>query len=188
MELPKRKPTRLQNYDYSTGGAYFITLCTHNKQKILCNIVNISGSTTPKVNSNAKILSNSVGEGALDVPKIVLSPIGEIAQQELLKIESHYDNVKIDKYIIMPNHIHLIVTLTERINPSPTIKYDISNVIGKFKAAVTRNVGNAFMHSEKLWQRSFHDHIIRNENDYKEIWQYIDTNPQKWNTDCFFCE
>ncbi|MBQ6825810.1 MAG: transposase [Clostridia bacterium] len=73
--------------------------------------------------------------------------------------------MQIDKYVIIPNHIHLLVKITERINPFPTKKYDISNVIGKYKAAVTRSVGNAFMHSAKtkIWQRSFHGHIIRGE-------------------------
>ena len=167
MNLPKRKPTRLKNFNYSQNGYYFITICTHNKQKILCDIV---------------------GDGAFDVPKIKLTDIGKFAKQELLNVEKHYDNINIDKFVIMPNHIHLIIKITERINPFPTIKYDISNIIGKFKAAVTRNVGNAFMHSEKnrIWQTSFHDHIIRGENDYLKIWNYIDTNPQKWKEDCFY--
>ena len=167
MELSKRKPTRLREFDYSQNGAYFITICTHKKQKILCDIV---------------------GEGLYDIPKNNLSEIGKIAEQELLNIERHYDNIKIHKYVIMPNHIHLIVRIMERINPFPTKKYDISNVIGKYKAGVTRIVGKAFMPSEKIWQRSFHDHIIRNENDYLKIWNYIDTNPQKWKEDCFYSE
>ena len=169
MNLPKRKPTRLKDYDYSTAGYYFITICTNNRKNSFCNIV---------------------GDGALDLPKIKLTDIGEFAKQELLNIERHYDNIKIDKFVIMPNHIHLIIQITERINPFPTINFNISNVVGKFKAAVTRNVGNAFMHSEKnqIWQRSFHDHIIRGENDYLKIWNYIDTNPQKWKDDCFYTE
>ena len=164
--MPIRKPTRLKYYDYSNSGYYFVTICTHNKHKILCEIV---------------------GEG-LDPAKIQLSLFGKIAEHELLNIEKHYTNIKIDKYVIMPNHIHLILIITERINPFPTIRYDVSNVIGKYKAAVTRNVGNAFMHSErlKIWQTSFHDHIIRDEKDYLKIWNYIDTNPQKWEEDCFF--
>ena len=84
----------------------------------------------------------------------------------------------------------IVIKETEGINPFPTIKYDISNVIGKFKAGVTRNVGNAFMHSAKktIWQRSFHDHIIRGDSDYKKIWEYIDTNVIKWEDDCFYNE
>ena len=166
MEFPKRKPTRLKNYDYSQNGYYFITICTHNRKCIFSNIV----------------------EEGLASAEMQLTQLGEIAKRELLKIETHYDNINIDKFVIMPNHIHLIVKITERINPFPTIKYDISNVIGKYKAAVTRNVGNAFMHSEKIWQTSFHDHIIRGEKDYLKIWNYIDTNPQKWTEDCFYIE
>ena len=167
MDLPNRKRVRLKNYDYRQSGYYFITICTYQKQKTLSTIER---------------------NGVCGNVKTILSPIGVIAERELLKIEAHYDNVKIDKYVIMPNHIHLIVTITERINPFPTKKYDISNIIGKYKAAITRSVGNAFMHSENIWQRSFHDHIIRDENDYRKIWNYIDSNPIKWQDDCFYTE
>lgn len=165
MDLPKRKPTRLRNYNYSQIGHYFITICTHKRKWLLGEIV---------------------GDSVCDTPKITLSKIGIIVEQELLNVETHYDNVKVDKYTIMPNHIHLIIHITERIHPFPTKKHNISNVIGKFKAAVTRRVGNAFMHSEKIWQTSFHDHIIRNEKDYQKIWNYIHTNPVKWQEGCFY--
>ncbi len=169
MSLPQRKPTRLRDYDYSNSGYYFITICTHNHKNLFGNIEL---------------------QELCDIPQIKLSKIGEIVECELLKIESHYSNIEIDKFVIMPNHIHLIIKITERINPFPTIKFDISNIIGKYKAAVTRNVGNAFMHSEKhkIWQRSFHDHIIRGDEDYLKIWNYIDGNPQKWEKDCFYNE
>ena len=104
--------------------------------------------------------------------------------------EYDYSNIKIDNYVVMPNHIHMIITIeeTERINPFPTLKYDIPDVIGKLKAGISRNVGNAFMHSEKqkIWQTSFHDHIIRGEKDYQKLWEYIDTNVIQWKKDCFF--
>ena len=165
MDLPKRKPTRLKGYDYSQSGAYFITICTYKRKNILANIV---------------------GGDVLDAPKCELSETGKIVHDELLTIESRYNNVKIDKFVIMPNHIHLIIRITERINPFPTKKLDVSNVVGKFKAAVTRKVGNAFMHSEKIWQTSFHDHVIRDEKDNLKICNYIDTNPFKWEDDCFY--
>lgn len=167
MQLPKRKPARLKDYDYSTPGAYFLTVCTHNRKSLFGNIV---------------------GGDIFSTPQIMLSSVGKIVNDEILNIETHYKNIKIDKFVIMPNHIHLIVRITERINAFPTIKYDIPNVIGKFKASVTRNVGKAFMPSVKLWQDSFYDHIIRGEEDYKEIWQYIDTNPTKWQADEFYAE
>ena len=169
MQFPNRKPIRLKEFDYSTPGAYFITICTRNRKNILSHIIKC---------------------GVNNPPKNILSKIGEIAKQELLEVEKHYNNIKIDKYVIMPNHIHLIINITERINPFPTKKFDVSNIIGKYKAAVTRNVGNAFMHSERfsLWQKSFYDHIIRNEEDYLRIWEYIDTNPFKWEDDELYNE
>ena len=165
MELPKRKPTRLKKYDYSTPGAYFVTICTHKKSHIF---------------------------GKIDNEQMQLNKLGIIVNNEILLIKSHYSNVQIEKYTIMPNHIHMIISIseTERINPFPTKKHDISNIIGKFKAGVTRNVGNAFMHSapKTIFQSSFHDHIIRDENDYKKIWEYIDTNVKRWENDCFYNE
>ena len=164
MELPIRKPTRLKNYDYSTPGMYFVTVCVDKKAHLL-----------------GKIKNNCMN----------LSSVGEVVNQEILNIESHYENVSVEKYVIMPNHIHLIISISEmeRINPFSTKNFDVSNVIGKFKAGVTRNVGNAFMHSDKkIFQRSFHDHIIRDKNDYSKIWEYIDTNVSKWESDCFYTD
>ena len=162
---PQRKLTRLRGYDYSTPGYYFITICTKGKKHLFGKI------------SNGKMSLNNAGK---------------IASQEILKIDSHYINIRIDKHVVMPNHIHMIVIIseTERINPFPTIRYDIPNVIGKYKASVSRIVGNAFMHSVKksIWQRSYHDHIIRGEKDYQKIWEYIDTNTERWEDDCFYSD
>ena len=167
MDLPNRKLTRLSGYDYSTPGAYFVTICTFGKRCIFGKIV--SGELA--------------GEASM-----LYSDLGKVARDCLLNIESHYDNIKIDHWVIMPNHVHILIRIEERINPFPTIAYDIPNVIGKYKSAVTRSVGNAFMHSEKLWQSSFYDHVIRNEEDYQSVWQYISGNPSKWAEDCFYCE
>ena len=165
MDLPKRKQTRLKGYDYSQSGAYFVTICTHTKKHLFGKIKN---------------------------EKMELNKLGEIVNSEIQKIESRYSNIRIDKYVIMPNHIHMIVCNleSEGINPFPTKKQDISKVVGKFKAGVTRIVGNAFMHSEdkRIWQSSFHDHIIRDKVDYDKIWEYIDTNVIKWEEDCFYIE
>lgn len=130
MEFPNRKRNRLEQYDYSSPGAYFVTICTHNKEKIFGEIVDGDCFTASQIK---------------------LSEIGFIANEELLNIEKHYENVKIDKYVIMPNHIHILLVIAERMNPFPTtIKFDLSNIIGKYKASVTRSVGKAFMPSEKI--------------------------------------
>ncbi|MBR4864815.1 MAG: transposase [Oscillospiraceae bacterium] len=165
MPLPKRKLPRYSEYDYSTPGIYFITICTHNKACLFGNI--------PKATPNEDIA-------------IVYSSIGLIAKEQLLQVEKHYDNVQIDNWVIMPNHIHLLVRISERINPFPTIAFDISNIIGKYKAAVTRNAKNTLNYANNLWQTSFYDHIVRDENDYLKIWQYISGNPSKWIDDCFY--
>ena len=161
MELKNRKNIRIPNFDYGNDGAYFITICTKDRKKILSDIV---------------------GD---EIPKVRLTKLGEIVKGSISDIEAHYKNVKVDKYIIMPDHIHMIVCInlngTDESVPY-NIKYDIPNVIGKFKASVTRNVGKAFMLSEKpkIWQSRYYDHVIRNQTDYNEIWEYIDNNPKKW--------
>ncbi len=156
MELPTRKPTRLKDYDYSKSGAYFITICTHNRENILSNIV---------------------GEGLCALPQNNLTPIGKEIEKTLQYINENYNNVSIPKYVIMPNHIHLILVLDDsggHRNPP------LQNVIGQLKSYTANKFGGI------LWQRSFHDHIIRGEKDYKKIWEYIDKNPLKWDLDCFY--
>ena len=168
MEYPNRKLPRLSAYDYGTPGAYFVTICTSQKKCILGKI----------------IADKHIGDAYMEY-----SSIGKIAKDCLLKIESHFPNVFLGNWVIMPNHIHILLHIeeqTERIYPFPTA--DLSKIIGTYKAAVTRNVGNAYMHSGKLWQSSYYDHIVRNDEDYRNIWNYIYGNPSKWLEDCFYCE
>ena len=157
--LPKRKPTRLKYYDYSANDAYFVTVCIHNKQKLLCNIV---------------------GEGLCALPQILLTDIGREINSSILYINNHYKNIHIEKYVIMPNHIHMIVVIDTygRTQFAPTL----SRVIKQFKGSITKQIGKS------IFQKSFHDHIIRDEADYLKIWNYIETNPAKWQEDCFYIE
>ena len=157
--LPNRKSTRLKNYDYSSDGYYFVTICTHNKKNILCNIV---------------------GEGLCALPWIKLSVIGETVDKSINFINDTYKNICVDKYVIMPNHLHLIIAIKSGGHGDPPLQS--YNLIGNLKSFTTHKYGQI------LWQRSFHDHIIRGENDYLKIWKYIDTNPQKWREDCFYSE
>lgn len=115
----------------------------------------------------------------------MLLPIGMICDTQLNALLNRY-NIKIDKYVIMPNHIHLIVNIErEEQSPSPTI----GEIICAFKSITTKIANkNDGITGRKIWQRSYHDHIIRGDCDYKKIWDYIDTNPLKWKDDCFFIE
>ena len=161
MNRPYRKSPRLHNFDYSTGGTYFITICTKEKHCVLAQI--------------------SVGEG-LAPPALTLLPFGKIADEQIHALACRFPSVTIDKYVIMPNHIHMQLTLAETggASPSPTV----STVIGVFKSLTTRSCHIG----EPLFQRSFHDHIIRTKQDYEMIWDYIDKNPLKWAEDRFYCD
>ncbi|MBO5845369.1 MAG: hypothetical protein J6Q77_01865 [Clostridia bacterium] len=169
-ELPKRKPTRLKNFDYSTPGAYFVTVCTHNRKCTLSRVVRA-------IHESPEIQLTEYG-------KIVDRLINTIPQQSLATI---------DRYVIMPNHIHLVIMITDSdelraIRESPLRgRSVISKMIGYIKMNASKEIHNRYG-NEIVWQRGFHDHIIRNRNDYEKISKYIYENPIIWQYDCFYTE
>ncbi len=163
IAFPKRKPTRLKGYDYSRGGAYFITICTKNKKALFSNI--------------------TVGQG-LAPAETHLTKYGEIAKQQILSLENRFSGIKIDSFIIMPNHIHLIISLNSAAGASPCPT--VSQIICSFKSLTTRYCQKIGYSDKTLFQTSFHDHIIRGERDYFKIWEYVNLNAEKWEQDCFY--
>ena len=156
MDKEKRKPTRLQNFDYSSNGYYFITICTKDMECILSTIEN-------------------VGDGVLDVPRINLSECGIIVKNRIIEINKVYSNVTAEHYVIMPNHLHILLFVdngTSR-TPSPTNSL-VSSYVSTLKRMTNKEIGST------IWQRSFYDHIIRYEEDYLNHIQYINENPRKW--------
>ncbi len=124
-----------------------------------------------------------VGRG-LAPATVRLSNLGKIIEKQLLDAENRFAYFKIDKYVIMPNHVHIILTLngkTAGASPRPTV----SDIICAWKSLSTRQCRQEGFEG-KLWQSSFHDHIIRDENDYLSHWQYIDDNPTRWDEDEYF--
>ena len=107
--------------------------------------------------------------------------LGHIAEVELYEIEKHYTNIKIDKCVVMPHHVHAIIVIEEN------AESNLNTVVGQYKSGVTRKIRET-QPQEKVWQRSYHDHVIRNEKQYLKIWEYIDNNPKKWELDCFYRE
>lgn len=106
-----------------------------------------------------------------------LNPLGKIVQRDLLSIPKYYPGVKIDKFVVMPNHVHAIIVLENGfINPS------ISKIVALYKTGVTKQL-RKIRPDIQVWQRSFYDHIIRNKKSYEDIWTYIDNNPLKWEMD-----
>lgn len=148
MKRMDRKKLRLNGFDYSTNGAYFVTLCTINRKCILSSI------------------SKS---GNYSYPEVKLTDIGLIVKKNMNNIPG------ITYYVIMPNHIHLIVEKENILNSV------LSNDIRSFKTLVTKEVGF------QIWQSGFYDHIIRNNYDYNVHLQYINDNPIKWCEDKYYC-
>ena len=108
-----------------------------------------------------------------------LNVFGNIARDCITKITNYYPYVLVDKFVVMPNHIHLILCF------SGENKASLSQVIGQYKMAVTKQIHQKEKHFT-VWQRSFHDHVIRDRESYEKIWNYIDGNPGKWEEDCFY--
>ena len=109
-----------------------------------------------------------------------LNKHGKIAQMGIENIPVHYEGVEVQKFVIMPNHVHMIIALEDA-------NISISYLIALLKTSITKQIRRAYP-SMQVWQRSFHDHIIRNEEDYQRIWSYIDTNPILWELDCFYVD
>ncbi len=187
MKPPIRKSIRLKEYDYTQNGAYFITICTSNREPWLSKIVGGGFQSLP------------LGYAA---PQIELTPIGLEVERTIEYVSFHNENVIIEKFVIMPNHIHMMVFLNSGMflgghgNPPLLNSGKLSDengnpslhtVIGQLKSYTTKqfNMINNTKY-QTLWQRSYHDHIIRDEQDYEQIWQYIDENPLKWAQDCYY--
>ncbi len=161
MDLPNRKHPRLKDYDYSSVGAYFITVCARNKECIFSRI--------------------TVGRDDPGAPETALSSRGKIVEKYILSIPKAYADITVENYIIMPNHVHILMTIndnakavSENYGAPRSSRPTVSSVIGALKRFTNRETG------EKLWQTSFYDHIVRDENDFLTRWQYIDKNPAKW--------
>jgi len=173
MRHKKYKSLRLKDYDYSQPGAYFITICTYKR-------------------------FNFFGDVKDDA--MILSAEGLIANSEIKKISSHYENVEIGEYIVMPNHVHLVIYIYDLMNFNRTEEKEIKktgvrkavkpvknprlqDIVGSYKSAVTRETGKTDKTSSFKWQRYFNDHVIRNDKALENISDYIRYNPAKWNED-----
>ena len=168
-ELPKRKQIRLKGFDYSQNGYYFITICTHNQQNLF---------------------------GVVDNGKTKLNDIGNIVAFTWNDLKNHND-IKLHQYVIMPNHLHGIIEICsgcdcrrERSVTVPSTSnyhHEIPEIIRQFKTFSSKRI-NEFLKRNgyepfptgKLWQKSYYEHIIRDENDYITKAEYILNNQLRW--------
>jgi len=161
-----RRSIRLEEYDYSLAGAYFVTVCTHNREYLFGNVVN---------------------------DETVLSRHGEIVKNVWCNLTNHYLNIKLDTFTVMPNHIHGIIVLMDvdivgaGLKPAPTDLtkyYPLSEIIRAFKTFSARHVNELrITPGIPVWQRNYHEHIVRNENELNRIREYIMNNPLRWQFD-----
>jgi len=228
--FPKRKHPRLDKYDYSTAGAYFITLCTQNRKCVLSRVI-MNNTNDPvgrgkaftahapaethapfevQSKTNAPVgrgkaftthapaethapantqndVNNPVGRGLapaeIHIAEIEYTDFGKIAEEQLLLLEERYPHLKIDRYVIMPNHIHVIFVLDYKtagacaVNafPRPTVM----DIVCAYKSLTMRECKKIGF-SERVFQTSFYEHIIRGREDYEETVKYIYENPQNW--------
>lgn len=175
---PRRKSPRLQGYDYAQEGAYFVTICTYERAYLFGDVVD---------------------------GNIQLSMMGQLAHDLWMTISDHRQNVELDAFVVMPNHVHGIVLIFDQpqnhvglrrasataplstSHSKGTRSGTLSVIIGAYKSAVTRSINQVMgLHAPIIWQESFHDHIIRNEQSLNTIRQYVDNNPARWSDDTFY--
>jgi REP element-mobilizing transposase RayT len=181
MVIKRRKQIRLKNFDYSDAGWYFVTICTQNRECLFGNIIN---------------------------NQMNLNKLGKIVNQFWTRIQKHFYNVELDDYQIMPNHIHGIIVIRNFSvgagfpRPVNKLRPTLGQIIGYYKYQTTKHInilingsGNPIVigsedptptqkHKFKqIFQRSFYEHIIRNEYDLNRIRGYIKDNPKNWETD-----
>jgi REP element-mobilizing transposase RayT len=187
--LPQRKPNRLKGYDYSQNGAYFITICAKDRAelfgRIICEPTPVRAATCrPPTTESAT--ANEWQIATPTRPFVELSEHGKMVETAIVNIAAIYQDVDVRAYTIMPNHIHLIIVINEGgrqvAAPTKSTAPTISTIVGNMKRYVSINIGFS------PWQKSFHDHIIRSEEDCARIAEYIENNPANWKSDCFYAK
>ena len=151
--IPKRKPNRLREFDYSSVGAYFITICTQERRNYFWNNV---GATIGRAQETE------------------LSSTGKIVEEAVHNISNIYPSVNVEQYVIMPDHIHLLLRIRADEFGRPMVAPTMSRLVKQMKGYITKQIGVS------IWQKLFYDHVIRNREDYEEHIKYIYENPLKW--------
>lgn len=163
-KLPYRKSPRLKGYDYSTEGAYFVTVCVQDRRSLL---------------------------GQIEDDTMALNSAGIMAGDWWRELSNKFDDIQLDFFVVMPNHFHGIIVIN-RYETDGSVAMSLPDIMRWFKAmtsnAYIRGVksDNWQRFNGKLWQRSYHDHIIRNEDDLNRIREYVQTNPTRWGEDTYY--
>jgi len=165
-EFPQRKHPRLKTFDYSLNGYYHVIICTKDR---------------------LTLLSVPLAEQRNTPAGLQLTAIGKIVEEQLLGLSHRYPFVKIDQYVIMPDHLHTIVVVEHEMGKmgcegaaGASHRPTLTDIVCVFKSLSTRLCNQRDgVQGRKMWQTSFYDEIIKSEDAYHQIWQYIDGNPAK---------
>jgi len=114
-----------------------------------------------------------------------LNSYGQIAYDHIFMLPSHFPGLKIDHFVVMPNHVHILLTVNWGDVPADHQFPNLSAIVGSYKSAVSKAIHQTYP-DLPIWQKSFHDHIPRTEKDFQEIWKYIDENPHNWDSDKYY--
>jgi len=154
--LKNRKLNRLSDYDYTQEGYYFVTVCVKDRQECL---------------------------GIIESGKMILNEYGKIVEKQWLWLSDQYSYIELDEFVVMPNHFHGILSIVGNGRDRSLHKIkSLSELIGAFKTTSSKLIHHTGL-LDFQWQKSFYDHIIRNENDLNRIREYIASNPLKWDED-----
>lgn len=181
MSLPYRKHPRLKGYNYSKHGYYHVIINTYKNVPILSSVGRglAPADSCVQYTSLKRNAEDLMGYSPAELC-VKLTPIGRVAEEQLFDLKKRFSYIEIDKYVIMPNHIHVIIILhreTAGASPRPTL----SDIVCAYKSLVTRICNKMYnTPGRKIFQTSFYESIIRNEKGYFEVAQYINNNPLKW--------
>ena len=163
-----RKKSRKTEFCYNIPTAYFVTICTEQKQPILSNIVGGDVLDAPQSDD-------------VNVAKVELLECGKIAEKYILQLNDFYEDITVEKYVIMPDHIHMLLRVLDaevggasRTSPPTKQHSRVMSFVSTFKRFFNKEFGR------NIWQRSFYDHVIRDAKDYEEPINYIVKNPMRW--------
>ena len=156
MKKQTRKPNRLPQFSYSSENSYFLTINTAPFSPVLCEILP-SGDFHP--------------------PLIRLSEVGKITEDAIIG-SNKIQGVTVENYVIMPNHLHLLIDLRSQIDENTNQSISATDIIPRVVAVIKRIVH--LKTGQKIFQRSYYDHVIRDQKDYDLHWQYIEDNPADW--------
>lgn len=178
-----RRSIRLQGYDYSQAGAYFITICTHKRECLFGNVGAGSQPAQPASGLQTKDRAGLERAGlepapTQDIDQMVLNEYGKIVQHTWEDLPNHVGEIVLDAFVIMPNHVHGIIVM----GGSGTCQ--LSEIVRQLKTFSARRINKKRgTHGLPVWQRNYYEHIIRDEDDLDRVREYIVNNPANWQSD-----